>query len=235
MLIVTVAGAPPAAPPSPTLYANRPGGSYAAGLAPPGRFITELGLQGSFAEVDTVAIPFASVRLGVADWMELSLQLPGYSWGPPGARGLTNLAVGAKVGAAPWDWLAWSVVAHVILPTGHRAVADPNPQALGAVNVELYFAEHAWVSLNAELDTFTGALGGREAGVTPSVALGYTLFEAVDPFVQAYFRFAEGEVEPYVGAAVAWLVTPRIQLDVGADYDLAAAAVVVEGGVAVLW
>lgn len=235
LMLLTVVASTEAAPPEPSLASNRPGFSYAAGLTPVGRWITEVGIHGQLGDVNSLSVPVASARLGLTEGAELSLVLPGYSRGPAGSRGLTDLAVGAKFGAAPRSWLAYSVLAHLIVPVGDRGIGDPAWQVLGAVNVELSFARHAWASLNTQVDSFTASDGSRQLAVTPSAALGYTLFGALNPFVQTYLRYAEGEPSPFVGAGVAWLVTSQVQLDLSADYDIDGQAVGLDGGVAVLW
>lgn len=232
-LLIALLAAQTAAPPAPTIAADRPGVSYAAAVVPAGRWQTELGVRGIFADTDAFELPVLSARLGVGYGFELQVGLPSYtlSEGPDG--GLSNLALGFKFGGELSDWLAASFVWLVVAPTGDPAENDATWSGLGAVNVELYFLEDGWVSANAQLD---GALVGHEdMAITPSLALGWTLFDAVNPFVQGALRVSDGETEPLVGGGIAWLVTSRVQLDVSADYLVDSETVLVDGGVSVLW
>ncbi|MCA9550902.1 MAG: transporter [Myxococcales bacterium] len=224
-----------AAAEGPTISADRPGFSYSAAVVPAGHWQLELGMQAQLADPTVFTAPVLSARLGLTESIELQLGLPSLTIGPDGPDGLSNLALGLKVGDAPADWLAFSVVGLLSAPIGDAEVAEEAWQGMLAGNLELYFLGHGWVSLNTQLDTFTDSAGDRALVVTPSAALGWLFADVLNPFAQAYVRFADGQVTPVVGGGVAWLVTRRVQLDASADYDLDAEAVTVAGGVAVLW
>lgn len=241
LLLVALAApdapAAPEAPPDVSLSSDRPGFSFAAGLVPPLRWDTEIGVSAALGNGSSVTLPVMSARLGLTEHLELQLGLPNYTWANEGPDGLSNLAVGVKIGHAPRDWVAYSLVALAVAPTGDKAVADTSWQGLLAYNLEMYFGPggNAWTSLNAQLDTFTNPDGERSLALTPSAALGWTFAGAVNPFVQSYVRFASGEASPFVGAGVAWLVTREVQVDLSADYDVDGEQVLLSTGFSVLY
>lgn len=227
--------AAPEAPAQPLIASDRPGFSYAAGVVPKHRWQTEIGVRGRFADAAGLDLPVASARFGLADGLELQIGLPALSVVEDGPDGLGNLALGFKAGAAPAQWLAYSLVGLLIAPTGDRALAETTWQGLAALNVELYFLENGWASLNTQLDTFTAADGDRALAVSPSAAFGWTIADAVNPFVQVVVRFADGEQHPLFGGGLAWLLTRQVQVDVSADYDVDSETTFVDAGFSVLW
>lgn len=233
LCLLAVASNPPA-PEPPTLSGDRPGFSYAASVVPPGHLQVELGVGASLGDAMQLSLPVASVRLGLFDGLEVQVALPSARLGD-GEDGLGNIGVGVKVGRELSDAVAYSVVALYVASIGDRGVADPAGQFLAAANVEVYFLEDGWVSANTQVDSFSDAIGDRAVAVTPSLALGWTLADAFNPFVQGYARITEGEVRPAFGAGVAWLATRQLQLDLSVDYDVDAEAALLGGGVSWLW
>ena len=134
----------------------------------------------------------------------------------------------------PADWVALSLVGLLVAPTGDIEVAEPGWQLLGAVNVELYFAGDGWVSLNTQVDTFASR-SARRVAISPSAALGWTLFDVLNPYLQVVARVGDGAPRPLAGAGVAWLVSSQLQLDVSADYDIDGESVSIDTGFSVLW
>jgi hypothetical protein len=218
---------------------DRPGLGFNAGTVPRGAVQVEVGLPAVALDAaggaDTRLINFpALVRIGITRRVELRAGSPVFNIARTEEGGISDtregagtLEVGAKIALRTADGGAVPValIPSVVLPVGDDAFApdDPVYTLNGVATLPI---DGAW-----SLTTVIGGSLARDAedDYTPSGALvgvlGRALAERTSGYVEAGWYPASDAADPaYVGAGIAWLLAPLVQLDAFADRGVTDAA-----------
>ncbi len=191
---------------------DRPGLGFSPAVLPIGDVTWEQGLP-DWSETDGTSIYTADsvLRIGVGGAFELQL---GTSYdrllasvGSASGRGSSSL--GVKFALPASGDLGWGLLGTVTFTDGARAFRANDPQyQVGAV-VNLAVNPRDTVGAYFEVDRTGGNTGGLVA-LNASRALS----DKFDAYVEvAWQRVADAGNGNMAGAGVAWLVTPRVQLD----------------------
>ena len=199
----------------PPVTAERPGFSSSPVVLAPSTLQLESGYQytrerGS-TDVDDHTLPFALVRVGLIERLELQLGWAGYSWRETNGQdldGAYDANIGLKWQVSDGDAsLPLALFAGVTLPTGNRRFGrDGVEPSIGAF----------W-SYSLQLDWFgTALLSEVNDEVLVGNALGANLPVATD--VSSYIEYfgiygASGGPEHYLNGGVAYLPRNDMQLD----------------------
>lgn len=228
-----------------TISTDRPGLGLGTAVAPPGAFQIELGLPG-FATTDlgedAGSVTFFNfptlLRVGLFGRLELRAGSTVYNVGrfsegedDLDAEGFGDVEVGLKYNLVPGSEgvPAVSLVPSVVIPTGEPGFSAERAVINGAV-----IAGFALPSALGLTTTVYASLPTAEEGLASGglvAALGRALTETVSGYVEGGYFLVEnpegvdaGNDPAYVGAGLAFLATPTIQLDAFVDFGLSDAA-----------
>ena len=212
---------------------DRPGYSNSTSTAPRLRAITEFGVSATIDEDDpeTISAPNLRIRFGLADHVELRLDVPGVTGViAPGPNDVTfgDTTFGLKVGFAPNDVFSSSFVGSFSFDT------DGGGGMTGRL-------EWNW-AIALGIASISGNLaGGTSPGGTVvgegSVNLGINVSDRAGVYGQFFLVMPEDvDPMPYVGAGVYAQVAPRFQVDGYLDIGLtdATTRVTIGAGMTVL-
>lgn len=219
---------------------DRPGFGDAPRTVPAGHLQTEMGFQVDFDDDAQLSFPLFSFRVGLLDWLEVRVGVPDATatFGGSTTWGAGDATLGFMLARSFGEDLQASLVPAVSLPVGSAGATSGDYDPSLELNLAYALTEHlglgaAGYVARAPLDDGTH---GWALGAGASV--GYAFTDSLSAYVEGFFEMQEGgDPQPSVGAGVAFLVTPRLQLDVsgGVGVTKDGAPPFVSSGLAVLW
>ncbi len=220
--------------PDAPISTDRPGFLFAPTLVPRGRLQVETGiptwtvLRESGDEVQAWSLPVA-LRFGLSERVELRAALPTWTHVHTEIggvserdRGASDLELGAKLALAPLAGGPLALQGSVRLPTGADGFTTEevggaayllHGRDLGHAYWLQAMAGVAHLPIDGAEDQTSGALA---ALVSRPLAAGWSVF--VEATALPGLNHAAGQ--SYLGTALIWTPSPRVQLDLSADFGL---------------
>jgi len=218
MALVTSAQAQEANP----IITERPGFSSSPYTVAPGVFQIESGYQylrdDSGSGMDDHSFPLLLMRLGIADSVELQLNLPGYSWTDVGGNsvsGANDASVAVKWNvSSPGATVPVALFAALSLPVGDSEfTSDEVDPSLGAF----------W-SYSGGLDWFGTVVinhSNDKTSATNAVGISFSVNQNTGLFVEYYGTFTENAgPEHYLDGGITFLASNDLQIDLNAGVGL---------------
>jgi hypothetical protein len=214
-----------------TVSTDRPGLGFNPATVPARALQVELGvptLDYPGTDDDPATSLAAAARFGLTDRTELRVSTS-YAMRTPGAAGLdgptgiAGLRAGLKVVAVRDTRLSLALIPEVVLPVGSDALVadDPSWSLNAAAGIPLGAASLTLVA-GAQVDP-VGPDDHETTGLLAAV-LGRALAPATSAYVEAGLLPGPDADAAYVGAGVAWLPSPLVQLDAWLDVGVTDAA-----------
>lgn len=202
-----------------TIDANRPGFSFTTGTVPDGRWQLETGVAyarpGSNSR--TTALPFAEIRYGVADDMEIfvsSLNWANSEVGNRDTSGLLDANVGIKIAAGGGERLRSAVLFQLSVPIGDNDFSSDEWDP-GIAYVWAYDGRVPLVGTVMVRDT------GDRYQLDNGLQLPYSLNDRQTVFVEWEANLPEGGNDAHwLNGGLMWLLDDRRQIDFEAGVGL---------------
>ena len=176
------------------------------------------------------------LKLGITNRIDLELQFTGYNWlsatprdnqaNLASARGAGDLVVRTKVnlfgndGGGP----ALALIPYVKIPTAAAAVGNGHTEGGLIAPLAIPLPWNLVLTLVPELDVLTNQSdAGHHLNAAGVIDLGYSPTKAVTLYAELYAaRGADKRIPPVytVDAAIAWMLTNTLQLDLGTNIGL---------------
>ena len=176
------------------------------------------------------------LKLGITNRIDLELQFTGYNWlsatpldnqtNLASARGAGDLVVRAKVnlfgndGGGP----ALALIPYVKFPTATAPIGNGHTEGGLIAPLAIPLPWNLVLTLGPELDVLTNQSNtGHHLNAAGVIDLGYSPIKAITLYAELYAaRGADKRIPPVytVDAAVAWMLTNTLQLDLGTNIGL---------------
>ena len=214
-----------------SISTDRPGLGLNPATVPAGEMQVEIGiptLDCPGTDDGPAASLVAAARLGLTGRLEARVSASYMARTPraagmDGPTGIAGLRVGLKIAAVQGPALSLALVPEVALPVGGDGlVADRPSWSLGvAAGIPLGSAS---LTLVAGAQADPAGPGDYETTGLLAAVLARSLVAFASGYVEAGLQPGPGTDAAYVGAGVAWLPKPHVQLDAWADAGVTDAA-----------
>ncbi|MDH3418927.1 MAG: transporter [Gammaproteobacteria bacterium] len=206
-----------------TIDANRPGFSFTTGTVPDGRWQLETGIAyarpGSNSR--TTSLPFAELRYGVADDMELFVSSLNWARSESGSRdssGLLDANIGIKIAAGGGERLRSAVLFQLSVPIGDSDFSSDDWDP-GIAYVWAYDGRIPLVGTVMVRDS------GDRYQLDNGLQLPYSINDRQTVFVEWEANLPEGGNDAHwLNGGLMWLLDDRRQIDFEAGAGLNDAA-----------
>lgn len=176
------------------------------------------------------------LKLGITSRVDLELQFTGYNWlsatprdnpaNVASARGAGDLVVRAKVNLFGNDGgsVALALIPYVKLPSAAAGIGNGHSEGGVIAPLAIKLPWNLVLTLVPELDVLKNQSDtGHHLNATGVIDVGYSPTKAVTLYAELYAaRGADGRTPPVytADAAVAWMVTDTLQVDIGTNIGL---------------
>ncbi len=176
------------------------------------------------------------LKLGITNRVDLEVQFTGYNWlsvtprdnqaNLASARGAGDLLVRSKVNlfGNEGGGAAFALIPFVKFPTAAAAVGNGHTEGGLIAPLSIPLSGNFVLTLVPEVDVFTNQTNaGHHFNATGVIDLGYSPIKSVTLFAELYAaRGADRHTPPVytADAAIAWMVTNTLQVDVGTNIGL---------------
>lgn len=206
--------------------ADRPGATTGVDVLPKGRVQWETGIGYERSKKDgpaatTWTLNTSLLRWGISESAELRLQADYLYSSCEGAHtnGLSNVAIGTKVKLFE-GWKAVPVVSllgNVLVPGGSNAEFLPKEWG-GQMGLLFQNELTSWLSLGYETDLIWS--DAAKPTFFWGACLGFQLNDRLSLMAEEYNYHYDGFHENWVELGAAYMLTPRLQLDLATDISL---------------
>jgi hypothetical protein len=221
---------------------DRPGIAFSTATIPPGSFSLEFGIpdfvhfsgsgsQSALYSLDT------NLRAGLGQNFELQLATPLLDYQRTDDAGVSDSATGAgdstlsvKVALPSRSpRFSWAALAGVTFGSGQQPFTGHKPQYRLATAVNWQLNDTYATGFYVNLNDFDGG-----TGYTLSPNLSFALRDTLNGYVElGYFHVPGTPDSTVAGGGLAWMATPRVQLDLSVDLGVSAHAPDVQGGLGI--